>query len=149
MKTLVIMRFGIPNLLPHEKPIFDTIGAESKVGVIAAAGHIGYIGIFKTGFSPNEVVHMFTRVAEEKGDRLPVIVTELDKMNADFAALNFQSLVDAYHEAEETAKAMGFGTEPQVTKCELSLDELLDLVSAKGIQNLTPEETMRLQELSK
>jgi hypothetical protein len=33
--------------------------------------------------------------------------------------------------------------------CTLSLDDLLDLVSAKGIKNLTTEESARLQELSK
>lgn len=158
MKTLVIIRFGTPKLLQHERPIFDTIGAETKVGVIGSFGQIGYIGLFKTGFSPEEVTHMFARVEEEHGDELPVIVTALSDMSSNMQTFGFDQLLAAYLEAEEQAIQMGFGgkqaeadPEPEpIVKCTLSLDELLDKVSAVGgFNNLSPVEQARLQELSK
>lgn len=157
MKTLVIMRFGIPQVLPHERTIFDTIGAETKVGVVGKFGQIGYIGIFKTGFSPDEVTHMFNLAAEEHGDTLPVMVTELKNLSANLGAVGFDSLIEKYKEAEQLAQSLDVDGDPgdeqpedePTIKCTLSLDDLLDKISAVGTKNLTQAEHERLQELTK
>lgn len=93
--------------------------------------------------TPEEVKAEYARVAKETGDSLPVIVFE---DGTDAAYCFDPQLFPAFEECRNLYYA-----DPQlsITKCTLSLDELLDLVKAKGVDGLTDAEMTRLKELSK
>lgn len=145
---MVIIRFGVPQVLPHEKPVLDAIGSNTRVGIIGAFGTIGYIGLFKTHMEANEIAQLFKEAAASKNDELPVIVTPLETMGYDLTPIGFDHLLQAYAEAEAQAKEMGFDGEQLTTKCNLTLDELLDKIAVVGSQNLTEKEKARLKELT-
>ena len=141
MKKLFLIRFGISTPTPGDLLVVDRLGCrETSAG---AGSPFGVISIFGTDKSPAEVMQTFKEVAEEVGDHLPVIVWEEgDQVAANLDPAFFEHFgpMNAEWDREyATAK----------TKCTLSLDELLDMVKAKGLQNFTAEELQRLKELSR
>jgi hypothetical protein len=144
-KKVIIIRFGNQKPLPKEFPIFEEIGMEYGGGCSFAAG---IISLFMTTKTPDEIVEMYRKVAEETDDQLPVIVEYFDPIK--HASLVESPVFFPELKKMNTMFDSAYGSaETRTKECTLSLDELLDLVSAKGIKGLTSDEYKRLQELSK
>jgi hypothetical protein len=142
-KLIVAIRFGTPAPLPKELPLIRKI-LDGKMGMGAgmSLADMGVVSIFHTSWTPKEIEEGFKTLAEETGDVLPIIAFELGetKVGFDLQIPAFQELVSKMQEL--VAK--------QPTVNHMTLDQLLDLVQARGgVANLMPEELARLQELSK
>ena len=141
-KKLIILRFGSAMPTQKEQVIMGLITGGSNEAV-GCSTPFGVLSIANTSMTPAEVTSLFNRVATETDDALPTIVFEPDgqvgfNFHPEFFE-HFAQLNQAFDEA--------FGT---VTyRCTLSLDELLDLVKSKGLDNFTEVELKRLKELSK
>lgn len=142
-KEIVIIRFGVSQPLKKEIGIIDELtGGNLDRSVCGSFSDMGVLSIISTEFSIDEVVQVFRRVAEETGDTLPTIAFELGSVHVAHHfedMLEFKALVKQFKDLNPTAKR----------GCSLSLDELLDLVNEKGLQNLKTEELERLKELTK
>jgi hypothetical protein len=151
MKTVILIRFGTPQVLPKEKQLFDQIAGEARVGIAGALGQVAIIAAFKTSLSPHKIATMYEELADSTSDRLPTLVAHPEDIGLNFKDFGFDEFMEAFQSAcaqadiEESAPQ----SDAPIQVCTLSLDDLLDLVSAKGIKNLTTEESARLQELSK
>lgn len=152
MKTMVIIRFGTPKLLSFEPAIFASFDPE-RVGVVGVLGQIGIIGLIKTDACPQEIVQSFDEIAQMTNDKLPVMVGEVGEIGMNLEVFGFGKFLEEFNKRCTAAGIEGETTAPEPEApnqvCNLSLDELLDLVSAKGVKGLTPEESARLHELSK
>jgi hypothetical protein len=141
-KKLIIFRFGSTMPTQKEFAIMDQVtgGTNEATG---CSTPFGVVSIANSSMKPAEVVDLFNRVAEEHGDALPIIVFEESETAAfHFHPYFFENFEEINREFDEQ-----FGT--PINRCTLSLDELLDLVRAKGLSNLTEVELTRLKELSK
>ncbi len=140
MKRLVIIRFGTTQPLPKEFPIIEKLSnLETAIGM--SFGQMGVLSIIETQASADEVVAEFKRVAAETDDTLPVIVFELGSPSAAFD-------LDAIPNFSKVLADLGVKETQPLNSCTLSLDELLDLVASKGLDNLTQEEYSRLKKLT-
>lgn len=140
-KKVIILRFG--TAMPTQKE-FGIIGQITD-GTHRATGcgtPFGVISIVETSMKPKEIVDLFDQVAKEHDDALPTIAFEADGDTG----FNFDPFF--FHHFEECSQEFDemFGTPSN--KCTMGLDELLDLVKAKGLINLTDVELKRLKELS-
>jgi hypothetical protein len=141
MKKVFLIRFGMPMPTAGDQRAMDLIGArDTSVG---AGSPFGVISIVGTDKSPAEIVQIYKAVAAEMQDELPIIAwLEGDQAAADMSTGFFEHFAPM-NEAWESE----FGRVKN--QCTMSLDELLDLVKTKGLQNFTAAELQRLKELSK
>ena len=141
-KKLIILRFGSAMPTQKEQAIIGLITGGSNEAV-GCSTSFGVLSIVNTSMAPAEVTSLFNRVAVETDDALPTIVFEPDgKVGFNFHPEFFEHFAQVNQAFDEE-----FGT---VTyRCTLSLDELLDLVKSKGLDNFTEVELKRLKELSK
>lgn len=149
MKTVILIRFGIPTVLPKEAKLFDEICGEARMGIAGALGKFGIIGAVRTSLSPHEIAAKYEELADSTGDRMPVIVAYPEDLGLNFKDFGFDGFMQEFYKKCAEAGIEEQPKEEPIQACNMSLDELLDLVSAKGLKNLTPEESARLQELSK
>lgn len=141
-KKLIVIRFGTPT------PTKGDMAAVAKItgGSLDAAGcpsPFGIVSIFHTELSPAEVTNIYTEVAAEMDDCLPTIAFEADGP----VGYNFDERFFDHFEKCNIAFDERFGTSR--VECTMELDELLDLIHEKGLENLTDVELTRLKELSK
>lgn len=151
MKTMVIIRFGTPKLLSFEPLILERFDT-NRVGLAGSLGQIGIICIIKTDASPQEIVQEFDEAAKQTNNKLPVLVGEVGQIGINLEAFGFAKFLEEFHKRCAAAGIEEYcapETEEPNHVCTLSLDELLDLVSIKGVKGLTAEESARLKELSK
>ena len=141
-KKLIIFRFGSAMPTQKEQVIMGLITGGSSEAV-GCSTPFGVLSIANTSMTPAEVTQLFNRVAAETDDALPTIVFEADgPVGFNFHPEFFEHFAQVNQSFDEA-----FGT---VTyRCTLSLDELLDLVKSKGLDNFTEVELKRLKELSK
>jgi hypothetical protein len=141
-KKLIIFRFGsaLPTQKEHAIMGLITGGTSEATG---CSTPFGVLSIVNTSMTPAEVTALFNRVAAETDDSLPTIVFEAD------GSVGFNFHPEFFNHFEECNQAFdeSFGT--PTNKCTLSLDELLDLVKSKGLDNFTEVELTRLKELSR
>ena len=141
-KKLIILRFGSAMPTQKEQVIMGLITGGSGEAV-GCSTPFGVLSIANTSMTPAEVTSLFNRVATETDDALPTIVFEADGQ----VGFNFHPEFFEHFAQLNQAFDEDFGT---VTyRCTLSLDELLDLVKSKGLDNFTEVELKRLKELSK
>lgn len=140
-KKVIILRFGTSMPTQKEFGIIDKITGGTKRAT-GCGTPFGVISIVETSMKPKEIVDLFDRVAKEHDDALPTIAFEADGDTG----FNFDPFFFKQFEECNTAFDEAFGTPSR--HCTLSLDELLDLVKAKGVVNLTTEELQRLKELT-
>jgi len=141
-KKLIIFRFGSAMPTQKEQVIMGQITGGSGEAV-GCSTPFGVLSIVNTSMAPAEVTGLFNRVATETDDALPTIVFEADgPVGFNFHPEFFEHFAQVNQAFDEE-----FGT---VTyRCTLSLDELLDLVKSKGLDNFTEVELKRLKELSR
>ena len=141
-KKVIILRFGSAVPLKKEFAIMTTL-TEGSGECVGCSTAIGVISIVNTQFTPTQIAELFRNVAEETDDDLPVIAWYADGD----ACFNLTSeLFENFRECNEAFDAT-FGNGKQ--ECTMNLDELLDLVNSKGLQQFTDAELKRLKELSK
>jgi hypothetical protein len=140
MKKVFLIRFGMPIPTQGDQQAIERIGCrETSVG---AGSPFGVISIIGTDKSPAQIVQIFKEVEAEMEDQLPIIVwVEGDQASANLSEGFFEHFKPMSAEWDRE-----FGNVKK--KCTMSLDELLDLVQAKGLQNFTAEELQRLKDLS-
>lgn len=141
-KKLIIFRFGSNHPTQKEYTIIDAITGGTQ-RALWCSSRFGVISIVESEFSPSEITSLFKDVAADESDSLPVIVWDPEG-EAGFH-LCPQMFINFEETDAEFNKRFGYTR----SKFELSLDELLDLVKAKGLDNLSTEELTRLKELSK
>lgn len=139
-KKLIIFRFGSEKPTRKEWDIIRTItdGTNRAVGFGTMFG-VG--SIVETDYTPKQITSLFTRVANDTGDSLPVVVWD----PAGDTGFNLQKdFFPTFAQAD-----IDFNTMYGDTPCTLSLDQLLELISDRGgVNQLTTEELTRLQQLS-
>lgn len=141
-KKLIVIRFGTPT------PTKGDMAAVSKItnGSMNAAGcpcPFGVVSIFLTDLSPAEVTSIYDETAEEMGDVLPTIVFE----DGGPVGYNFNNPFFEHFKGCSAAFDEEYGNGR--VECTMDLDQLLDLIREKGLENLTDVELTRLKELSK
>jgi hypothetical protein len=100
--------------------------------------------------TPEQIAALFKKCADDTGDVLPVLVFELESPSASFDLSCFPGLSEAVAayvsgsltDSDPAPKDRG------ITKVEMSLDELLDIVNKGGIEALTSEQKELLNKLS-
>ena len=141
-KKLIILRFGSAMPTQKEQVIMGIITGGTKEAT-GCSTPFGVLSIANTSMTPAEVTDLFNRVAVETDDALPTIVFEADgPVGFNFHPEFFEHFAEANRSFDEA-----FGR--VVYRCTLSLDELLDLVKSKGLDNFTEVELTRLKELSR
>lgn len=140
MKKIFIFRFGSTRPLPKEFPIIKAIAADSNLAR-GCDTPFGTLSIVLTGFSPEEILNLYQQVAEDTGDELPVIIWEEGQVVHSLAGQIFKTVEELNREFDKLVAGQS------VT---LSLDELLELISARGgVDKLSTSELERLKELTK
>ena len=140
-KKVIILRFGSTMPTQKEFGVIDQITGGTRRATGCGTPY-GVISIVETSLKPKEIVDLFDQVAKETDDALPTIVFEADSgVSFNFDPYFFHHFEECNREFDEM-----FGTPSN--HCTMSLDELLDLVKAKGVANLTDVELKRLKELS-
>lgn len=141
-KLIVAIRFGSPIPLPKEMPLIRKIlDGEMGMGAGMPLADMGVISIFHTSWTPKEIEVGFRELGEATHDVLPIIAFELGEERVGFGLQ-----MPAFQKMEQEICERVANT-PTVNN--LTLDELLDLVKARGgVPNLKPEELARLQKLS-
>lgn len=141
-KKLIIFRFGSAMPTQKEYVIMDQITGGTREAT-GCSTPFGVLSIANSSMTPAEVTELFNIVAAENEDALPTIVFEADgPVGFNFHPEFFEHFTQCNEEFDKE-----FGK--PITKCTLSLDELLDIVSKKGLPNLTEAELKRLKELSR
>lgn len=141
-KKLIIFRFGSAMPTQKEQAIMGLITGGSNEAT-GCSTPFGVLSIANTHMTPAEVTSLFNRVAADTDDALPTIVFEASGP----IGFNFHpEFFDHFAECNRTFdELVGIST----NKCTLSLDDLLDLVKSKGLDNFTEVELKRLKELSR
>lgn len=141
-KKLIIFRFGsaLPTQKEHAIMGLITGGTSEATG---CSTPFGVLSIVNTSMTPAEVTDLFNRVATETDDALPTIVFEAD------GQVGFNFHPEFFEHFAEVNKSFNELIGTPTNKCVLSLDELLDLVKSKGLDNFTEVELTRLKELSR
>lgn len=141
-KKLIIVRFGSAMPTQKEQALMGLItgGTGEATG---CSTPFGVISIANSSMAPAEVTQLFNRVAIDTDDALPTIVFEADgPVGFSFHPDFFEHFAECNRKFDEICGTV-------TTKCTLSLDDLLDLVKSKGLDNFTEVELTRLKELSK
>lgn len=141
-KKLIIVRFGSAMPTQKEQALMGLItgGTGEATG---CSTPFGVISIANSSMAPAEVTQLFNRVAIDTDDALPTIVFEADgPVGFNFHPDFFEYFAECNRKFDEICGTV-------TAKCTLSLDDLLDLVKSKGLDNFTEVELTRLKELSK
>ena len=151
MKEILILRLGKHHPLPKEIPLIRAIcGPNLAFAQGLPIPGIGVITLLMSDWSLQEIAQAYRKLAEETDDQLPVVV--LDLAEGGHSLDDFPNFEEALRSMREEAKEKPktrSKPKKEVTRCELSLDELLDVVSSKGVRGLSKQQRERLKELSK
>ena len=142
-RKLMIIRFGSSVPLEKEQPIIRKLTNNGETPAIGCGTDFGVVSLVYTDIDPKKIADLFTEVANETGDFLPVMVIDLES-NAGINLVGpwFTNINEAFKCFEEALASLKM-------ECTLSLDELLDIVHQRGVAGLTEVELKRLKELSK
>lgn len=147
VKTLIIMRFGAH--LPFDiekKMLMKIIDTEVEPNAVYTPIAGGILSIIRTELSPAELTEQY-RMIFEKNQRtaLPVIIIDPKKDGTAFwldACPNVKRLMEQFNIVTEKPDSVDDNI------CHLTLDQLLDLISKKGLKKLSAIELEKLKELS-
>ena len=154
MNNYIIFRIGIPVPTQAETELIIRISDGNPAGGPIFPGEEGMSGVMsviKSSLTAEEISQEFQKISTgpdyrgEDSNIMPVLVFKVDPSN-----FSYSEDLDSFLGWGKVFKDM-IGVKPTgaVTECRLDLDELLDLVKAKGgFNNLTTEEQSRLKKLS-
>jgi hypothetical protein len=154
-KNMLIIRFGTPMPLPKEVKLMNEqiVHPDDMAAGLAFGSNLngmGIVSIVRTHLGTAEITRLYQELATSTGDRLPVIVQDLDEGSYNLSDFQeFDPMVQAYRDTlKETEHPQS--AEPSTQKVEMSLDDLLDLANRKGgVANLSADELQLLDKLSK
>jgi hypothetical protein len=151
MNKLIVIRFGTPELIKSECRVIEEYSADLGKTFTFPFPPIGMVHIFETQLSSHQLVQRFQESAIESKTFLPVLVLPLETLEAQVEIEGhplFESLQVFFEVAKKDLLGEKATKKPEIEKCELSLDQLLDLVNQKGVKGLTETERVQLQKLS-
>lgn len=151
MNKLVTIRFGTPELIKSECRVIESKSADLGKTFTFPFPPIGVIHIFETELTAEELSQSFQESARESGTFLPVMIFPLETFEAQVEVKEspiFEALQVFFGVAKKELLGKSTPVKSTPEKCELSLDQLLDLVNQKGVQGLTKTEKLQLQKLS-
>ena len=154
MNSYIIFRIGIPVPTQAETELIIRISDGNPTGGPIFPGEEGMSGVMsviKSNLTAEEISKEFQKISMgpdyrgEDSNIMPVMVFKVDPSN-----FSYSEDLDSFLGWGKVFKNMiGVGPTGAFKECRLDLDELLDLVKAKGgFNNLTTEEQSRLKELS-
>jgi len=162
MNRLIIFRFGSSNPVPGDLAAMTVITNGDLGNAMGLPFPGGLINLVETDFSPSEIAEIYQVTAAEVEDNLPIMVFKADHTCGVYLlpADVIQSAVDRFIAGGLDALRSEADAEPEQEPeqvhsvvnetCELSLDELLDLLNEVGsFEALTPVQKKRLEELTK
>lgn len=148
MKTLLIMRFGgMAPLAIERRFITQIVNAEEQPNAVGITMGGGLLSIIRTEMSAEQVAEEYRVMQEQSGVPLPIVVFEVGSTGTSFSLDGHplsKQLVDLFN-LRDIKKPDSVVT----SVCNLTLDQLLDLVAQKGLKKLSADELARLKELSK
>ena len=143
-KKIAILRFGNPLPVNNEHDIMKEIAGEHlDVAMFVPLGHgPGILHLVYTDFTPAEIAQKFEEASTDQSP-LPTIIGEIENLMLSLGVFqNFAPHIEQFHKDVEELES---GTSTQIN---MDLDQLLDLVAAVGLNNLTPEQHEKLKILS-
>jgi len=154
MNNYIIFRIGIPVPTQAETELVMRISDGNPTGgpiFPGDEGMSGVISVIKSSLTAEEISQEFQKISTgpdyrgEDSNIMPVLVFKVDPSN-----FSYSEDLDSFLGWGKVFKnAIGVKPTGAVTECRLDLDELLDMVKAKGgFNNLTTEEQSRLKKLS-
>jgi hypothetical protein len=148
MKTLIIMRFGGFTPLDVERHFFTVIAdGESQPTAVGVPVNGGLLSVVRTKYSAEKVAQMYREISIKHSVSLPVIVVEAGAPGTGLFFADNPSVMKLLQMFKVNDVSTSDSVEESVV-CKLTLDQLLDLVSQKGLKKLSEIELARLKELS-
>jgi len=138
-KTVVIFRFGSEMPTVKEYSVIQTISGGSNRAV-GCGSRFGTISVIETEYTPKQIERLFTQVAKEHNDSLPVIAFYLDGDTG----FNFDK--DFFPAAELMLNE--FTNLPKESGSNLTIDQILEKIIAQGQESLTDDELKKLRNFS-
>lgn len=151
-KRIAVLRLGSTTPMQADILSIGTITEGSGRAVGMPIPETGVIHIFYTELSQEEVKDIFVTIFENAEVPHPFFVFDFEKDTnirnwlSDEALATFEKDVVGYFDEMETSTPAPAPARETIT---LSLDELLDRVSSKGIASLSADELAQLEKLSK
>jgi hypothetical protein len=151
-KRIAVLRLGDERPMEADVQSILTITEGSGRAVGMPIPRSGVLHIFYTELSQEEVKDIFVTVFENAEIPHPIFVFDFDTESnvrnwvSDDSLATFEKDVVGYFDAMETSTPE---PAPARNTVSLSLDELLDRVSSKGIASLSADELAQLEKLSK
>lgn len=149
-KRIAVLRLGSTTPMQADILSIGTITEGSGRAVGMPIPDTGVLHIFYTELSQEEVKDIFVTIFENAEVPHPFFVFDFEKDTnirnwlSDEALATFEKDVVGYFDEMETSTPA-----PARETITLSLDELLDRVSSKGIASLSADELAQLEKLSK
>jgi hypothetical protein len=150
LKKIAVFRLGQSELLSADAMVITPLVLENNYPIVGTAISTGFISFVLTDKTPSQITRAYSIVSQASDDCFPVIAWELEGEEASF---NFKE-VDVPQIAEALAEferdyATFLETQSKVTRHDLTLDDLLDIVNERGgVEKLTTEEKRLLDKLS-
>jgi hypothetical protein len=132
---LVFIRLGMGPDPRVSKVLMEIMSNPQEAKVMPLPGVI--ISVFESEYMPSDIRERFFKDPELTD--VPFLVFEATNFDVNFPIRFRQSVFGIGVKESE---------EPQVEACDLTLDDLLDLVSSVGVANLTPAQRERLNDLT-
>ena len=132
---LVFIRLGMGPDPRVSKVLMEIMSNPGEAKVMPLPGMI--ISVFESEYMPSDIRERFFKDPELTD--VPFLVFEATNFDVNFP-IRFRESVFGIGVKESA--------EPQVEVCDLTLDDLLDLVSSVGVANLTPAQRERLNDLT-
>lgn len=130
---IVFARFGMgPDPKVSEVLMTDIIANKSEAKILPLPGII--ISVFKSELSPTQIRDRFKNDSELK--EVPFMVTTLEDFD-----------VNLPEKVRQSVFGLGATSSQTDPTADLTMDDLLELISVKGLSGLTSQEKARLDEL--
>ena len=130
---IVFARFGMgPDPRVSEVLMSEIIANKTEAKILPLPGII--ISVFKSELTPTQIRDRFKNDSELS--EVPFMVTTLEDFD-----------VNLPEKVRKSVFGLGETPSPTSTSSHLTMDDLLELISVKGLSGLTIEEKSRLDEL--
>lgn len=131
MNKVVFLRMGMgPDMKVSKVLLEEIIANKADAKFMPLPGVV--VSVFETEFTPTQIRQRF--FGDPQLSEVPFMVFEAKNFDVNFPEKFRQSVFGLGEEVSET--------------CDLSLDDLLDLVKAGGVESLTPVQLQRLRDLT-
>jgi hypothetical protein len=132
-KKIVFSRFGMgPDPRVSEVLMSEIIKNKNEAKILPLPGII--ISVFESELTPTQIRDRFKNDSELS--EVPFMVTTLEDFD-----------INLPEKIRKSVFGIGETSSPSSSASHLTMDDLLELISVKGLSGLTPQEKSRLDEL--